>query len=163
MNSTGTHVCTICRGQRTAEDGRFLVAEKQWEDKLKVLRWNDRIAARKGVHRVCSPPYVRELVVHGMTTGSLNYPFAWSVPPLPWKARRLGNMHAESHDIEPGGVRIGELGAHHESVGHALSENPQSLNVILDELLSGLRREAGEASSEAGAEDEMLCTPVQEM
>jgi len=60
-------------------------------------------------------------------------------------------------------MRIGELAVHRESVGRALSENPQSLNVILDELLGVLRREAGEVASEVEAEDEILCASTQEM
>ena len=69
MSSAGMHLCTICGGQRTADERWFLVTENQWEDKLKVLRWNERLASRGGVHGVCSPPHVRELVVHWMTTG----------------------------------------------------------------------------------------------
>jgi hypothetical protein len=163
MSGIGMNACTICGGLRTAEDRWFLVTENRWEDKLKVLRWNERFASRGGVHGVCSAPHVRELVVHWMTTGSLNYPFAWTVPPLPWRARRLGSMRRENTDMEPSGIRIGELAVHRESVGRALSENPQSLNVILDELLSVLRREAGEISNEAEVDDEILCASAEEM
>lgn len=161
MNSVGGHVCTICGGQRTAEDRWFLVTENTWEDKLKILRWHDGLAARYDVHRVCSPPHARELVVHWMTTGSLDYPFARTSPPPLWKTRRLESRLPEIQDLEA--MRIGELAVHRESVGRALSENPQSLNVILDELLGVLRREAGEVASEVEAEDEILCTSTQEM
>ena len=93
MNSFGSNVCTICGGQRTADDRWFLVTENHWEDKLKILRWTDRLATQVGIHRVCSPPHVRELVVHWMTTGSLDYPFAGLRRPLrgardDWRACR---------------------------------------------------------------------------
>ena len=163
MNSVGGHVCTICGGHRTAEDRWFLVTENTWEDKLKILRWHDDLAAKDGVHRVCSPPHARELVVHWMTTGSLDYPFARTSQPVLWNTRRLESRLPEIQDLEAKGMRIGELAVHRESVGRALSENPQSLNVILDELLGVLRREAGEVASEVEAEDEILCASTQEM
>ncbi len=163
MNSVGGHVCTICGGHRIAEDRWFLVTENTWEDKLKILRWHDDLAAKDGVHRVCSPPHARELVVHWMTTGSLDYPFARTSQPVLWNTRRLESRLPEIQDLEAKGMQIGELAVHRESVGRALSENPQSLNVILDELLGVLRREAGEVASEVEAEDEILCASTQEM
>ncbi len=162
MNSSGARVCTICGGKRSAEDRWFLLAETPWDDKLRVLRWSAGLAATEGMYGVCSPLHVRELVVHWMTTGSLDYPFARTELPLAWRAQRLGSM-AESNCAELDASRLGELAVHRESVARALSEDPQSLNVILDELLMVLRREAGEISSEVEAEDEMLCAPSQEM
>ena len=163
MNGVGVNVCTICGGQRMAEDRWFLVAENHWEDKLKILRWTDRLATQVGIHRVCSPPHVRELVVHWMTTGSLDYPFSRIAPPPPWSSRLLESMSRSSSDLEAANARIGELAVHRESLGRALSENPRALNVILDELLIVLRREAGEHPSEVETEDEILCVPAQEM
>jgi hypothetical protein len=163
MNNFGTNVCTICGGQRTTDDRWFLVTENHWEDKLKILRWTDGLAAKEGIHRVCSPPHVRELVVHWMTTGSLDYPFARTPPLMLWRSRRSENMSRRSGDLEVAAARIGELSVHRESVGRALSENPLALNVILDELLIVLRREAGEVLSEVETEDEIFCRPAQEM
>jgi hypothetical protein len=163
MNGVGVNVCTICGGQRMAEDRWFLVAENHWEDKLRILRWSERLAGREGTHRVCSPPHVRELVVHWMTTGSLNYPFARTASSSPWASRRLEGFSRDATDLETSRAHIGELAVHRESVGRALSENPQALNVILDELLTVLRREAGEVLSESDGEDEILCVPMQEM
>ncbi len=163
MNGVGVNVCTICGGQRTANDRWFLVAEDHWDDKLKILRWTERLANREGTHRVCSPPHVRELVVHWMTTGSLNYPFARTARPWPWPSGRSDGIMRDIGDVETTRAHIGELAVHRESVGRALSENPQALNVILDELLTVLRREAGVVPSEGEAEDELLCTPMQEM
>jgi hypothetical protein len=54
----------------------FLVAESHWEDKLKVLEWQDELARRRGIYAAWSGEHVEELVVHLMTTGSLDYPFA---------------------------------------------------------------------------------------
>jgi hypothetical protein len=163
MRGIGVGACTICGGQRNAEDRWFLVTENPWEDKLNILRWNDGLAAKAGNHGVCTPLHVRELVVHWMTTGSLEYPFARTEAPLPWKRQRLETLVPENSDVTASGMRIGELAVHRESVGRALSENPQPLNVILDELLIVLRREAGEISSEVETEDELFCAPAQEM
>jgi hypothetical protein len=163
MNNFGSDVCTICGGQRTADTRWFLITESHWEDKLRILRWTDSLAGKDGMHRVCSPPHARELVVHWMTTGSLDYPFARIAARHPWRARRGENMSQRSGDLEIANARIGELAVHRESVGRALGENPLALNTILDELLIVLRREAGEVPSEVDAEDEIAWTAAQEM
>lgn len=50
--------------------------ENRWEDKLSILDWHDSLSRAAGVHRACCAAHVRELVVHWITMGSLNYPFA---------------------------------------------------------------------------------------
>jgi len=132
--------CTIC-GEETLGDARwFLVLEDPWQDKLIVLHWNDRLAA-KGVHCACSAEHLQEMVVHWMTTGSLDYPFARSSRIL---RHNPGHRAAKflSRDFEGLGARqIGELSVHRESLQRALSESPQSLKTILDALSLALQQE----------------------
>lgn len=135
-----TRTCSIC-GDSCAPQGRwFLVVENSWEDKLKILEWNERLAWREGVHQACSVGHVQELVVHWMTTGSLDYPFA--------QLRMLGRgsrLRSEARGIREfdGAARpLGELAVHRESLQRVLSESPHSLTTILDALLAALRREA---------------------
>lgn len=137
-----TRTCSIC-GDAAAPEGRwFLVVQNLWEDKLKILEWNDRLATNEDVHQACSIEHVRELVVHWMTTGSLDYPFA--------QLRLLGReapLRSASHGIRDWEVSarpLGELAVHRESMQRVLSENPHSLKTILDSLLAALRRDASE-------------------
>jgi hypothetical protein len=139
----------------------FLIAESRWEDRVKVLQWNDQLAMRPSIHTACSPNHVRELVVHWMTTGSLDYPFANVILPFPDRARRQQKLLAERNDDKMLGVhQIGELAVHRESLGRALSDNPQSLNVILDELLYAVRREWRHEVHTHDEENRTFCIPT---
>jgi hypothetical protein len=133
-----TRTCSIC-GDVNAPAGRwFLVAENSWEDKLKILEWSERLAWHSGVHQACSVDHVQQLVVHWMTTGSLNYPFA--------QLRDFGRRLPPRNDrhgiceLAFAGNPIGELSVHRESMQRVLSESPHSLKTILDALLAALRR-----------------------
>ena len=142
MKNTSREQCAICGEERSGGQVWFLVAESHWEDRLRVLEWKDSLAARHGIYAACSAGHVEELVVHWMTTGSLDYPFA-TVGPKPEKPKqRLGSVlpHLEEPDIR-GSRLIGELAVDRESVRRALRDDPNSLLVILDELLNALERE----------------------
>src|SRR5438552_4165447 len=65
----------MCRASQMHQSS-FLLAENRWEDKLTILQWNEPMAARYGIQVACSVSHVEELVIHWMTTGSLDYPFA---------------------------------------------------------------------------------------
>jgi len=142
MNSSTKQECAICGEERSEEQVWFLVAESHWEDKLKVLQWQDELARRRGIYAACSAGHVEELVVHWMTTGSLDYPFA-TVGHKPDKHRqRIGCFLPTIEEPNTRGARqIGELAVDRESVRRALKDDPQSLQVILDELLNALERE----------------------
>lgn len=134
--------CTICGEERAPEQVWFLVAESHFEDKLKVLRWQDGLASRLGIYAACGAEHVEEMVVHWMTTGSLDYPFA-TVGRKP--ERRRQRLSSLLHGIEEPDTRgaqlIGELAVDRESVQRALKEDPGALRVILDELVHALARE----------------------
>ena len=143
MDSPRMQECTICGEERLAGQVWFLVAESHSEDKLKVLQWQDELAERRGIYAACTAGHVEELVVHWMTTGSLDYPFA-TVGIKPAKRRqRLGSFLPMLDEPDTTGARqIGELSVDRESVRRALKEDPESLQVILDELLNALERES---------------------
>ena len=158
MNGSTANLCAICGEDRSGNETRFLLAENRWEDKLTILQWNEPMAARYRIQVACSVSHVEELVIHWMTTGSLDYPFART---------RLGagaRREATSPDrVDISGARqIGELAVHRESMERVLAENPQSLKVILDALLDALRLEtSSQAEAISGREHEM-CTASSE-
>ncbi len=157
MDDVG-NLCTICGEEKSPGQVWFLVAENRWEDKLKILRWHDRLAHREGIHRACCASHVQELVVHWMTTGSLDYPFASVAQKSENSPTWPDSVLPTAYDIGTFGAgQIGELAVHRESLGRALSENPDSLQVILDELLDALERETTRVSPDLELEeDEML-------
>ncbi len=137
MNYVRTPLCAICGQDGAANQLRFLIAENNWEDKLTILQWNKPMASRAGIKAACSIEHVEELVIHWMTTGRVDYPFArTSYGTAGWRHSSLSGR------VDLNGARpIGELAVHRESLERVLSENPQSLQVILDALLDALRQE----------------------
>ena len=133
------------------------MVEKHWEDKLRVLGWDDYLAAQEGVQCACSPFHVQQLVAHWMTTGTLDYPMAAATRPrravLPWPRLRERPKRAEAHASS--GKPLGELSVHRESLTRVLQEQPESLLSILDALMSALRTVPNElaGSIAAGEED----------
>jgi hypothetical protein len=163
MDELHMSVCSICGQKKIPSENWFLVAENRWEDKLKVLQWNDRVAAQVGIMRACSVAHVEELVVHWMTTGSLDYPFArvgFAAGASP-RFDHLWDRH-RSEDTS-GAQQIGELAVHRESMERILVESPQSLRTILDALLGALRREKIRPGVRTETEDQALCGAAQEV
>ena len=147
------HVCTMCGEEKSPDQVWFLIAESHWKDTLQILQWQDEIACRNGIHRACCPSHVEEMVIHWMTTGSLDFPFATTVEALGRPGRRIGNALPVVLEPDTQGARqIGELAVHRESIRRVLSESPDSLQVILDELCDALQREtkASTARPESG-------------
>ena len=138
MNHFRTHLCAICGEERSANQPRFLLAENTWEDKLTILQWNEQMASRAGIQVACGIDHVEELVIHWMTTGSLDYPFARTA--LGANGWRRATISGGRVDMS-GACPIGELAVHRESLERVLAENPESLKVSLDALLDALRQE----------------------
>jgi len=147
-------VCTICGEGKSEGQVWFLVAESHWEDKLRILKWEDELAGRRGMHRACSPAHVQELVTHWMTSGNLDFLLApVEVMPSQTRPGRGSTLPVVAEADTRGACEIGELAVDRESVGRALNENPDSLLIILDELRDALEREMARASArpESGA------------
>jgi hypothetical protein len=157
MSAYEGFVCTICGQARTASDGWFLLLENRWTDRLKILGWSDGLARQPGVHHTCGPEHVQELVVHWMTTGSLEYPFARiSEAAEPPDERVTSNE--ENFEPDTGGLRIlGELAVHRESLIRILEERPESLATVLEALLRAL---APPRLTSTEAEDEEELVPA---
>jgi hypothetical protein len=147
------HVCVICGEDGSAKARWFLIAENRWEDKLRIFQWDERLARQAGIHCACSASHVQELVVHWMTTGSLDYPFA-RVPSKASARRRRAASWPAADFYGCGARQIGELAVDRESMKRVLSESPQSLRVILDALLAALQHETICSDQELEAEAE---------
>jgi hypothetical protein len=152
MNHVKTPTCAICGEEQSANRFQFLIAENSWEDKLTILQWNEHVASRAGIRLACGIDHVEELVIHWLTTGRLDYPFARSA--LGAAGWPQASTQAGRVDIT-GARTIAELAVHRESMETLLMENPQSLQGVLDALLDSLRQEItveSEANSRLAAE-----------
>jgi hypothetical protein len=153
--------CTICGCTRDPEDDWFLMIESRWQDKVKILQWQEQLAGQAEVSQLCSPAHVQELVVHWMTTGGLDYPFARLENRERAQSHRLGRAVTD-FDIRSA-QQIGELAIHRESIERILRESPYSLTAILDALLGALERSAAPAKPVRAVKAEDLCLEEQEV
>ena len=139
MNNPAALACTICGERKRDEHGWFLISEDHWQDKLTLLHWDDRLATQCDMHCACSPDHLQQLVIHWMTTGSIEHPFA-----IAHSETRMDRRPSDWRfwpSEKKGPKPIGELSVHRESMQRVLQENPQSLRSILDALLSALHKE----------------------
>lgn len=109
MNHFRTYLCAICGEERSPNQHRFLLAENTWEDKLTILQWNEQMASRVGIQVACGIDHVEQLVIHWMTTGSLDYPFARTPPgrgrlAAHGAAGRPGRRHGSAPTRRTGGT-----------------------------------------------------------
>lgn len=150
--------CAICGRRRTNRDGWFLLTESRWQDKITILQWHDQLAVQQGVQRVCNASHAQELVVHWMTTGGLDYPFARTQDRNQGAQRSKCSLESRTVDLR-GAQPIGELAIHRESIQRVLRDSPYSLTAILDALLCALERThvPSETPVEVQAEEEELC------
>jgi hypothetical protein len=144
-------VCILCAKQSSGNGSWFLLNENHCHDKLRVHRWERHLGGQAGVHHVCSAEHVLELVVHWMTTGSLDYPFARFGPNWPWNSqtdKRETSEDGLSPSQTDGEQSLGELSIDRESIRRILAENSQCLHVILAALLDALEPWSGAAALE---------------
>jgi len=160
MQEVSETLCAICGEDKTVEDTWFLVAENQWEDKVTVLRWTLELADCEGVHLACSPEHVAELVVHWMTTGSLDYPFARVALGAATLRRMRANWLQKRNPHAISATQIGELLVHRESIERVLNESPESLKPVLDALVAALQRELAPSRRPTGRQDIESARPV---
>jgi hypothetical protein len=155
------NVCAMCGEPASGRDGWFLLAESHWQDRLKIMHWNDALAAQPGIRCACSAIHVEQLVVHWMTAGSLDHPFARLPQEKHNSVKRTGRLGSE---VDARGARmIGELAVDRESLQRVLKENPQSLSAILEALLSAMRREADGDAAALECEELELCHTYREV
>jgi hypothetical protein len=136
--------CTICLTTRKESQQWFLLVENRWTDRLKVLSWQDELASDPACHAACCAAHVQLLVIHWMTAGTLDYPFACAGS----CANKLPSpdaVHLSALREEPdtsGAEVLGELAVHRESIDRILVESPSSLGAILSALKAALPEQA---------------------
>jgi len=68
--------CVICGNAKAARETWFSVTEDAELDRVRIWSWQLGFAQGMRAHNICGQRHLRELIVHWMTTGCLNYPFA---------------------------------------------------------------------------------------
>jgi len=150
--------CTVCGEQKSPDQVWFLIVQGHWNDTLKILGWDDKLALARAMHHACCPAHVQELVCQWMATADLEFLF----PPETTEALRAfaprSGLPAVIDTSIEGAREIAELAVDRESMARILNHNPDSLLIILDELRDALERET--AGRSEPIESDLSVSPV---
>ena len=126
--------CSVCGLDTFRHKGWFLVIENRWLDRLKILSWHPTLATQKDMKSVCCRQHLKTLIVHWLTQASLRVAPVNLLPPIP-----IGSDSGLADaDLGPEAVGrvVGELAVHRESFSRVWAGSPQSLEYILDALIT---------------------------
>ena len=107
--------------------------ENRWLDRLKILSWHSSLATQKDMKSVCCRQHLKTLIAHWLTQASLRLPPARDLPLPIGSDPNLTDVDLGPHAI---GRLVGELAVHRESFSRVWSGSPETLECILDALLT---------------------------
>jgi hypothetical protein len=137
MNVPCVVTCALCHEPRLPDAEWFQLVENRWTDRLKICRFQEVLAFRPTTFNVCGTAHLRELIVHWMTTGRLDFPFA----EVSARHSRLltlrskGPQRSIAEPVLPQFAYVGELAVHRDSLIRILRENPHALSEVLEEVI----------------------------
>lgn len=74
-------VCAICGNQKAGLRNWFLIAENPWEDRVRIMHWENCLALSPGILSACGPAHVRELLTQWLNSEIL-FSSQKSLPPI---------------------------------------------------------------------------------
>jgi hypothetical protein len=113
--------CDVCGSNQLAYGNCFLIVENPWQDRLRIAHWEHRLAADPEVSHACCAAHVRELLMRWVTRQEPHVSSDFSIQK---PDRSLHSIWELAGQLQP----IGELAVHR----HALRENPEMTNSVLD-------------------------------
>jgi hypothetical protein len=130
---TRRSACSVCGLDTFRHTGWFLVIENRWLDRLKILSWHSSLATQKDMKSVCCRQHLKTLIAHWLTQASLRLPPARDLPLPIGSDPNLTDVDLGPHAI---GRMVGELAVHRESFSRVWSGSPETLECILDALIT---------------------------
>jgi hypothetical protein len=130
---TRRSACSVCGLDTFRHTGWFLVIENRWLDRLKILSWHSSLATQKDMKSVCCRQHLKTLIAHWLTQASLRLPPARDLPLPIGSDPNLTDVDLGPHAI---GRLVGELAVHRESFSRVWSGSPETLECILDALIT---------------------------
>jgi len=126
--------CAVCGIDATDHAGWFLVIENHWLDRLKILSWHPALAEQHGMLSACGRRHLKEILLHWLTQGNLEYPSPLVIDvPVP-EADKSSDFGPHRQDM---GMFLGELTVHRHALTHVWTGSPQALECILNAVLGG--------------------------
>jgi hypothetical protein len=126
--------CTVCGIETNQHASWLLVVENRWLDRLKILSWHPVLAAQKNMLGVCGRQHLKTLIAHWLTKANLELQAGRDlVVPITSESQaetELGPLSV--------GKLVGELAVHREALSHTWTGSPETLECILNALISGV-------------------------
>ncbi|MBZ5655337.1 MAG: hypothetical protein LAO56_08650 [Acidobacteriia bacterium] len=126
--------CAVCGIETSQHASWFLVVENRWVDRLKILSWHPVLAAQKDMLTVCSRQHLKMLITHWLTQANLDFQ-AGGDPAVPITSKTQTDMELGPLAL---GRLVGELAVHRESCSCVWTGSPETLECILNALISGV-------------------------
>lgn len=144
-------VCAICGNQKVGQQNWYLIAENPWEDRVRIMHWENGLALSPGILSACGATHVRELLIQWLTSEILPSNQK-SLPPI-FAAEQPDFFHSPAWELAGRVPPIGELAVHRR----ALHDSPATLRSVLDAVFCTLQNESPD--SETFAEHVLTYTP----
>lgn len=127
--------CSVCGMETRRHSGWFLVAENHWLDRIKVLSWHPVLARQPAMRSACCAEHLKTLLMHWLTHANLQLLAGGGEM---WRESDH-ELAAESDGVNQSvGKLVGELAVHRESLSRAWTGSAESLECILNALISGV-------------------------
>ncbi len=129
-------VCAICGDQKAGQQNWYLIAENPWEDRVRIMHWENCLALSPGILSACGAVHVRELLTQWLNSEILSSSQK-SLPPI-FTREQPDFFHSPAWELAGRVQPIGELAVHRR----ALHDSPATLQSVLDAVFRTLQNES---------------------
>lgn len=147
-------ICAICGKQKAGAQDWYLIAENPWEDRVRIIHWENGVALNPGVLSACSAAHVRELLIQWLNVEIL--PASQKSLPPAFACKHPDFVQSDAWELAGRVPPIGELAIHRRG----LHDSPATLKSLLDAIFCTLQNESPD--SEFLAEENILAYPPYE-
>lgn len=129
-------VCAICGNQKVGQQNWYLIATNPWEDRIRIMHWENHLAISPGILSVCGAAHVRELLIQWLASEILPSSQK-SLPPI-FTNEQSDLLQSPAWELTTRLQPIGELSVHRG----ALHDSPVTLRSVLDAVFRTLENES---------------------
>ena len=129
-------VCAICGSQKIGQQNWYLIATNPWEDRIRIMRWENCLALNPGILSACSGAHVGELLIQWLNSEIL--PASQKGLPPIFASEQSDFFPSPAWEVAGRMPPIGELAVHR----CALQDSPATLRSVLDAVLRTLQNES---------------------
>ena len=127
--------CVVCGIETKRHAGWFLVMEKCWLDRVRVLSWHPVLAREGRMRGVCGRQHLKTLVTHWLNHANLQLVASGASP---WPPALDTTPSGSNYSEFSMGKVVGELAVQRESLSRAWTGSPEARECILNALIGDI-------------------------